>query len=494
MDYTPIHSAYLQEIKDSNNEFIVAANTSWKTTEFSLKKIGLMPYKYQHLVWKNFHTSQRVMICKSRQIGVSTAIELFALQCATENLYPSGVFKNTKIGIVSNTDEQAKKVLRDIRNFMDLGDDFLKTHYFREKVSSAKEDPNNAYTITFGNRCFIQCFPPTEKIRGYPLDIVFVDEAAFIENEDIFDTAIYPTISKTGGKIIMASTPAGQRGFFFETFDPFDRHKKHEYTRFWFYWKQCEDEVQKKLIKQKYRIALETGNLIKFDQEYNAKFTVDESSFFDSSDVDKGVDETLSLEYQWFNTPVVVSIDYGMSKSETCITVKTKIKEKAITLFQWARLNFDLNLLLDTSFEHSVPNLIKRYQIETIIVDDCPEGYQTNQQLENKGYPVRRFDFKGNEKNRAFFMYKSALKKGIIKYPEIRELMIQMKQLMEVRMKITTFIQKPKDGLDDRIVGEVMASLPLIEDEGAFQSYLVFSSMPTENHYKDARYDSQWEE
>lgn len=473
MNYTPIHSAYLGEIRDSLNPFALKMNPSWRTSWFAQKKLGITPYKYQHILWKSFHNDKRVIITKSRQIGVSTAIEIFALDCAVNNLYPSGMFNNTKIGIVSNTDDQAKKVLRDIRAFMRMGDEFLGGQFFKEQISDDKSMPNNAYTITFKNKSAIMCFPPTEKIRGYPLDLVFVDESAFIEDEDIFDTAIYPTISKTGGKIILASTPAGQRGFFFEKFDPFDRYKIHEYVRFWFFWKQCEDEQQLKLIRQKYKIALETGNLKKFEQEYNAKFTIDESAFYNSEDVDKGCDKSLAIEYEWRETPCVLSIDYGMSKSETSLTIKTKFKGKAITLFQWARADFDLNLLLDDSFEHSVPNLWKRYPIYIIIVDDCPEGYQTNQQLENLGYPVRRVDFKGGEKNRAFCMHRSALKKEIIKYPDIRELKVQMKQLMEINMKVHTFIEKPKDGLDDRIVGEVLASLPLIEEEGNFESMII---------------------
>ena len=91
-------------------------------------------------------------------------------------------------------------------------------------------------------------------------------------------------------------------------------------------------------------------------------------------------------------------------------------------------------------------------------------------------------------------MYKSALKKGIIKYPQMRELMIQMKQLMEVKMKITNSIEKPKSGLDDRIIGEVLASLPFIEEEGNFESMLIEAKPLTlKEQFITHRFDEQYE-
>jgi len=492
MNYTPIHGAYLQEIRDCSNLFIFQQNPSWRTTLFSIKKLGIIPYKYQHLLWKHFHTDQRVIVCKSRQIGISTAIEIFCLEAATENLYPSGILKNTKIGVMADSDEHAKKILLDIRDIIELSDNRNENTFFKDQTS----EPDNVYRISFKNKSYIKSFPPTKKIRSYPLDIVFVDEAAYIQDDDLFHTAVEPTVSKTGGKIILVSTPNGQKGYFFEIFDPFDKLKIHEYSRFWFHWKQCEDELQKKIIRQKYQIALQDGNLKKFEQEENAMFTVDESAFFDSADVDNGVDKTLAIEYEWYKTPCVLAIDYGMSRTETTLTIKTKFRGKIITLFQWGKIDFDLNLLLDESFEHCIQNLMKRYHLSLMIVDDCPEGYQCNQQFESKGYPVRRFDFKGGGKNRIFYMYKSALKKGIIKYPLIRELIIQMKQLMEVKMKMTNSIEKPKSGLDDRIVGEVLASLPFIEEEGNFESILIESKpLATKGQFTVVhRIDTQWDE
>jgi len=209
--------------------------------------------------------------------------------------------------------------------------------------------------------------------------------------------------------------------------------------------------------------------------------TVDEESFFESGDVSRAVDPNLVMTYQYKNGPCSLAIDYGQTKAATTLTVKTKKEKTIITLFQWAGFEFDENLLMDDSFEHSIPNMMKRYSITNIYVDDCPQGYRTNKQLEQEGLPIRRIRFSAGIggsgiKNQMYYSYRGALKKGFIKFPHIKELMIEMKALMEVRMKITTSISKPKNGRDDRIDGEVMASIPFIENEGDFSAVAVGSN------------------
>jgi len=822
---------YREEIVKCKEDPFGVHPKSWRTTQFSIHTLGIEPYRYQHVFWKAFHDEKRVIVCKSRQTGVSTAIEIFAIHCAIENLYPSSIFENTKVGIVSKSNDQAKQVLLSIKRIMRMADFKNNNTYFTDAIDDNKASPNNATTITFKNKCTIQCFPPTDAIRGYPFDVVIVDEGAFID-DNIFRDAIAPTVSKTGGKIVISSTPNGQcydketmvmtyngwkffenitendlilckddngkeffnhplqiiknpykgeminvesrqinfsvtpnhkmwgrfqkgnwkffeaeyltkkntdvwfdktlhhkgdyleyitipsvtfkkskgfqtipdlilpseslmewlgiwyadghvinrkstklvaitqkngnkldyiskltnevfgkhfnvrihkhcedsqrieissiqlvefvknfkeglptwfknlskplltlfidgyqlgdgdergrlavdakypqmildiheiccklgyksnilyagnncfritrnkgriskiktydkfsqpkkvqysgdvfcltvpfhrlfvmrkgramwcgnSGYFFETFDPYEKHKDHEYSRYWIYWKHCEDIQQIRLIKQLYKTALAEGTLLNFDQEYNALFTADESSFFDSMDVDKAVDKTIAMEYKYRKTPCVIGLDYGQTKSKTAITVKTKKAGKLLTLFQFAQLDFDENLLMSPDFEHSIPNLLERYDVKTIVVDDCSQAYRTNMEMENKGYPIRRYQWgKGirdmHSKHRFYYGYRAALKKGIVVYPEIREMMVEMKQLQETAMKIGTQIHKPKNGFDDRIDSEIMASIPYLDDEGDFETMVIEPQKQNDlirKQFLSGREDEQW--
>ena len=54
----------------------------------------------------------------------------------------------------------------------------------------------------------------SDAIRGYSINVLFIDEAAFIENWDAFFTSVYPTISSgKNSKIILVSTPNGLNHF-----------------------------------------------------------------------------------------------------------------------------------------------------------------------------------------------------------------------------------------------------------------------------------------
>ena len=196
----------------------------------------------------------------------------------------------------------------------------------------------------------------------------------------------------------------------------------------------------------------------------------------------------------------MVGLDYGMTKAATCLTVVTKVKDAIVLIFQIALKNFDDNLLMDDYYEHSIPNLMKRYPVETIVADDCPQGSRTNKEMENKGFPIKLFDFHGPEKNRQYYSLRSHLKQNKLKYPEIRELMAEMKAMMEVRMKINVSIEAPKGTNDDRIDSLMMASIPFMEDDGAFSSTVVdysnaIKKIEEENKKanKDWRHDSEWD-
>ncbi|KKM96770.1 hypothetical protein LCGC14_1174840, partial [marine sediment metagenome] len=68
---------------------------------------------------------------------------------------------------------------------------------------------------------------------------------------------------------------------------------------------------------------------------------------------------------------------------------------------------------------------------------------------------------------------------------------------MEVRMKVTTSISKPVNGTDDRIDGEVMATLPFLDEEGDFGVLTVEPTLTPEElkrKYEGRQIDKQWEQ
>lgn len=510
MKYTQLPAELTVELnslkKDSMGNFKSLEHPSY----FAHHILGITPYRYQHLILRKFAEdykgkNDRVIVGKSRQIGLSICVAVLGIWYAVFNKANKGrgtsIYNNTKVGIVSRSEGQARKLMKEIQNmFWNTEKDFQEI-YMKKRSS---RNPLNRTEIHFKNG-WIKCFPPTDACRGETFDLLIIDEAAFVDGE-LFKDAMEPTVTAVSGKIILSSTPKGQTGFFFELFDPFNKFNLNdrEYERFWFYWEMCENAMQKRIIEQKKKFAMETGTMKSFSQEYEADFTADIEAFFDNSDIDNGINPDLVEQYDWKKSPCTVAIDYGSNMSATSITVTTKYKGKIILLFQFAQKSLDENLLMDKTWEHSVPSLMKRYDVQHIVVDNCAMGTRTNKDLENKGYPVVRFDFHGGSdhgnKNRGYYMLRTAIKCGHIKYPRIKPLIYEMKCLQERRLPSGRMQICAPDSAhnDDRCDGLLMGCFPFLDDEGSFSSTVVdYDSIVKKIHDEkkmfDGRFDHDWD-
>ncbi len=506
MKYSQIQTNIRIEINRIKKEEIDTKKCASHPSYFAKQMLGIIPYGYQHMILNLFKDKEnpkdqrrkndRVIICKSRQIGISVCLACLAIWYAWCNKSPSGVFKDTKVGIISRDDRAAVKLMGMIQKIVwnspyDIGNLVKKD----QKNSLSKKE------IHFRNG-WVKCFPPTRAAAGETFDILILDEAAFVEDEILIEV-LEPTVAAVNGKIILSSTPNGQSGYFFEIFDPDDLKDRHEYNRFWFHWSMCENKQMWRIINQKFKFAKDSGNIKSFDQEYNALFTVDEEAFFANQDVERGLDRELGIVYEDKN-PCSVGIDYGMTSCATVITVVALVKDTIKVLFQFAQVDLDENLLMDENWEHSIPKLTKRYNIQHIVVDDCPMGGRTNRQLENEGYPLVRFNFRADsfagERNRGYYLFRTALKHDKIKYPELRKLMAEMKCLQEIKMEGGKYmkIKAPQHYRDDRPDSLMIACYPFLQEEGSFSSIIVDYEKAVKNIIGDkkridGRFDEQWE-
>lgn len=504
MKYTRLTRDLTLELNRAKRDAPTGFNHFDDPTHFAIRILGLFPYTYQHQILRRFKESyrkpnNRTIICKSRQIGMSICLAILAIWYASYNKANkgegTGIHRNTKVGIISKSDDQAKKLMKEIQNMVF----YAKDESIKELVRKGNLNPLNKKELHF-KEGWIKCYPPTGASRGESFDLLIIDEAGFVDSQEYQD-AMAPTVDAVNGKIILSSTPNGQKGFFFEEFDPEDTRKDHEYERFWYWWQMCENKIQKKLIEQKLKYAKETGTVKSFDQEYNALFTVDEEAFFENADIENGADKSLSQVYEYDGEDLTsVGIDYGGANSATTITVVRKRKNRIEMLFQFAQTDFDYNLLSDPEWDNSVQNLKKRYNPTYFVVDDCAAGIQSNQYLENEGYPIVRFNFRADseksERNRGYFMFRNALKKLQIKYPENRSLMAEMKAIQEIRMQVHVRIKAPSRYRDDRVDGLVMACYPFLRNSGTFTSKVITYDTVNEKmneNQKDWRHDQQWD-
>lgn len=84
---------------------------------------------------------------------------------------------------------------------------------------------STADTITFSNGSRVLSLPSGNPaaLRGYSAQVVVIDEAAFIDDADEVYGSIAPTLTRDpDAELVIASTPAGRNGFFYEKWSTAD--------------------------------------------------------------------------------------------------------------------------------------------------------------------------------------------------------------------------------------------------------------------------------
>jgi len=149
-------------------------------------------------------TRGNMAIATPRQMGKSTIISEDAGEYAMNN-------PNKSIMIVASVERQALLLFEKVLSYI----------YNKNKplISTKKEERPTKHRLTLKNGSVIHCLPTGDSgygIRGYTIDRLYADEAAFI-NEDVW-AAITPMLATTGGDIILLSTPFGTEGYFYRAF------------------------------------------------------------------------------------------------------------------------------------------------------------------------------------------------------------------------------------------------------------------------------------
>lgn len=116
--------------------------------------------------------------------------------------------KSKEVVIVANKEKQAKEILarisaayQDMPFFMQAG----AVKYGSTEIEFDNKSKINAYATS------------PDSARGRSLSLLYVDEAAFVDCDYEFWDSVSPTVSQSKeSKIIMTSTPNGQRGLFYD--------------------------------------------------------------------------------------------------------------------------------------------------------------------------------------------------------------------------------------------------------------------------------------
>lgn len=161
--------------------------------------VNLDLYDYQKEIIEKFNKGRRTCVVTSRQAGKTTTAVAIILHFI--------LFNDHKIvGLLANKGDAAREIL-----------DRIKIAYesLPEWLQSGVVEWNKG-SITLENGCkVLAAATSSSSIRGKSVALLYIDEAAFVENWDEFFQSVYPTISSgEETKMLLTSTPNGLNHFY----------------------------------------------------------------------------------------------------------------------------------------------------------------------------------------------------------------------------------------------------------------------------------------
>lgn len=162
---------------------------------------GLIPidlYPYQRDMLTSLAENRFTIVATARQAGKTTAISAGILWYI--------IFHPEKtVALLANKGDTAREILGRIQ---------LAYQHLPKWLQQGVVEWNKGSFVLENNSRVIAAATASDAIRGYAINMLFIDEAAFIENWDEFFTSVYPTISSgTSTKIVLVSTPNGLNHF-----------------------------------------------------------------------------------------------------------------------------------------------------------------------------------------------------------------------------------------------------------------------------------------
>jgi hypothetical protein len=196
IEWTPeLVSEYIKCSKDP----IYFTETYMKIINIDRGLVSFKLYDYQKEMIKSFADNRFNVVATARQAGKSTVTCAFILWYT--------IFHPEKtVALLANKGETAREILQRIQ---------LAYQYLPAWLQQGVKEFRAGAIVFENNSRVIAAATSSDAIRGYSINLLFIDEAAFIENWDTFFTSVYPTISSgKESKIILVSTPNGLNHFY----------------------------------------------------------------------------------------------------------------------------------------------------------------------------------------------------------------------------------------------------------------------------------------
>lgn len=222
--------------------------------------LGLIPislYDYQKEIITKITDSRYVTVVTSRQAGKTTTAAAVILHYIIFN-------DHKRVALLANKGDSAREILERIKIAYEALPNWLQQGVAEwNKGSIALENGSNV----------IAAATSSSAIRGKSVNLLYIDEAAFVENWEEFFSAVFPTISSGNTtKILLTSTPNGLNHFYKTCAgarEPEDSKENNGYKFVEVKWDKVPGRDQKWMEET---LAAMNWDYEKFDQEFNCSF------------------------------------------------------------------------------------------------------------------------------------------------------------------------------------------------------------------------------
>lgn len=209
VDWTP--ELVAEYVKCSNNP-LYFVETYMRIIHVDKGLVNFNLYDYQKDMMQSMHDNRYTIIATARQIGKSTTTCGYILWYILFN-------PEKTVALLANKGDTAREILGKVQ---------LAYQHLPKWLQQGVVEWNKGSFVLENQSRVIAAATSTDSIRGYAINLLFIDEAAFVENWDEFFTSTFPTISSgETTKVVLVSTPNGLNHFY-KIWD-YARQGKNEY-------------------------------------------------------------------------------------------------------------------------------------------------------------------------------------------------------------------------------------------------------------------------
>lgn len=323
-------------------------------------------YDYQREIIQKFNNNRRLSVVTSRQAGKTTTAVVVILHYILFNEYK-------RVGLLANKGDSAREILERIKIAFESLPAWIQQGVVEWNKGSVELE-NGSKVIAAATS--------SSAIRGKSMNLLYIDETAFVENWDEFSASVLPTISSgVTTKVLYTSTPNGLNHFYKICVGAKEGTNGYAYVEVPWYRVPGRDEAWKKE-------ALDTldGDLQKFAQEYSCEFVGSSGTLISGSKLKQLVPKDPLIEksnISLYEKPVEnnqyvcvvdVSRGKGLDYSAFSIIDITSMPYKQVCTFKD-------NMVTPIEYAEIIFRTCKSYNECTVLVEINDIGQQVSETL-----------------------------------------------------------------------------------------------------------------